>query len=85
MARRSGAVRRLGMGKRQPVTDEQFTALAKLMRLRASGSREALRLVLVDGLSVPAAAQQAGVPHQAVYKLQASAQRAIEAARVVAG
>lgn len=67
------------------MTDEQFNALAQLMRLRASASRDALRLVLVDGLSVPAAAQQAGVPHQAVYKLQASAQRAIEAARVVVG
>lgn len=67
------------------MTDEQFTALAQLMRLRASASHDALRLVLVDGLSVPAAAQQAGVPHQAVYRLQASAQRAIEAALVVAG
>lgn len=67
------------------MTDQQFNALAQLMRLRVSASSYALNLVLVDGLSVPAAAQQAGVPHQAVYKLQASAQRAIEAARVVAG
>ena len=67
------------------MTATQFSALSQLMRLRVSASSYALNLVLVDGLSVPAAAQQAGVPHQAVYKLKASAQRAIEAARVVAG
>jgi predicted DNA-binding protein (UPF0251 family) len=65
------------------MTPDQFTALAQLMRLRESPSREALRLVLVDGMSQYGAAQQAGIPSSNVTRQVASARRAIELARVV--
>lgn len=66
------------------MTDEQFEALAQLMRLRESPSREALRCVLVDGMSHHDAAIAAGVIRPNVSRQVASANRVIEAARIVA-
>lgn len=65
------------------MTREQFDALAQLMRLRQSASREALRLVLVDGLTHAAAAERAGSIRTDVTRLVSSAKRAIELARMV--
>lgn len=67
------------------MTAEQFAALADLLRLRQSASREAARLVMVDGLSTGAAAELAGVSSQAVSNALASCQRGIELARRVVG
>lgn len=59
------------------MTSEQFDALAELMRLRQSPSREALRLVLVEGATHAAAAEQAGIPRPNVTRQVSSAKRAI--------
>lgn len=67
------------------MTPEQFEALAQLMRLRQSASREALRLVLVDGLTHAAAAEQTGRIRTDVTQAVTSARRAIELARTAAG
>lgn len=63
------------------MTDDQFDALAQLMRLRDSPSREALRLVLVDGLTHSAAADRTGAPRPSVTRQVSSARRTIELAR----
>ena len=56
------------------MTEAQFTALAQLLRLRAGPARQAVRLRLVQGLSVPDAARAAGVDYQlalkAVYRVK---------------
>jgi DNA-directed RNA polymerase specialized sigma24 family protein len=57
------------------LTEAQFVALAQLLRLRAGPAREAVRLHLVQGLSVTDAARAAGVNYQlglkAVYRVKA--------------
>jgi hypothetical protein len=50
------------------VTSEQFTALAQLLRLRQGPAQDAVRLHLVQGLSVPDAARAAGVDYQLALK-----------------
>ena len=50
------------------MTAQQFTALAQLLRLRQGSTREAVRLHLVAGLTVPDAARQAGVKYQLALK-----------------
>jgi len=50
------------------MTDAQFTALAQLLRLRQGPARQAVRLHLVQGLSVPDAARAAGVDYQLALK-----------------
>lgn len=65
------------------MTPDQFDALARLMRLRASPSRWALRLVLVDGMSQSEAADQAGIPRSNVTRQVTSARRTLELARVL--
>lgn len=67
------------------MTPKQFDALAQLMRLRPSASREALRLVLVAGWTQQGAATSVGIPPSNVARQVASARRVIQAARVVAG
>lgn len=63
------------------MTSKQFEALAQLMRLRSSPSREALRLVLVDGLTQSEAADRAGIPRTNVTRQVTSARRVLELAR----
>lgn len=65
------------------MTPEQFSALAQLMRLRQSHSRDALRLVLIDGMTHAAAAELTGIPRQNISRQVASAKRAIEAAHIL--
>jgi hypothetical protein len=50
------------------MTDAQFAALAQLLRLRQGSTREAVRLHLVQGLTVPDAARIAGVKYQLALK-----------------
>jgi hypothetical protein len=50
------------------LSEAQFTALAQLLRLRAGSTREAVRLHLVQGLSVPDSARAAGVDYQLALK-----------------
>jgi hypothetical protein len=50
------------------MTDTQFTALAQLLRLRQGPAQDAVRLHLVQGLSVPDAARAAGVDYQLALK-----------------
>lgn len=65
------------------MTSAQFEALAQLMRLRDSPSREALRLVLCDGKTPKEAEAITGTPWQNTYRQQASARKAIELSRIV--
>jgi hypothetical protein len=66
------------------MTDAQFTALAQLLRLRKGPAKEAVRIHLVQGLSVPDAARSAGVDYQlalkAVYRVKAGLELARKAA-----
>jgi DNA-directed RNA polymerase specialized sigma24 family protein len=50
------------------MTEAQFTALAQILRLRQGPARQAVRLHLVQGLSVPDAARAAGVDYQLALK-----------------
>lgn len=59
------------------MTNEQFDALAELMRLRQSPSREALRLALVEGSTHALAAEKAGIPRSNVTRQVSSAKRVI--------
>lgn len=63
------------------MTPEQFEALAALAHLRQSASRDAARLVLVDGLSVIDAAARAGITQQGANQAVLRCKRALELAR----
>lgn len=63
----------------------EFDALAQLMRLRQSPSREALRLVLCEDKSPKDAEAITGTSWQNTYRLKASAKKVMESARLVAG
>lgn len=65
------------------MSPEQFDALAQLMRLRQSPSREALRLVLCEGKSPKEAEAETGAPWQNTYRQQSSAKRVLELAMLV--
>ena len=68
------------------MTAEQFDALAQLMQLRhQSASREALRLVLVNGWTTYGAANSAGIPASNVCRQAARARRVIELASALVG
>ena len=68
------------------MTPAQFDALAQLLRLHSgSATADALRLVLVEGLTHDAAAAQAGAQRQSVTRAVGQARKAIAAAQVLAG
>ena len=67
------------------ITDEQFDALAELLRLQNGVRREAARLVLVEGLRPADAARQAGTTPQTVNSALISCRRGISLAQIVAG
>ena len=53
----------------QPLTADQFAALAELMRMSIDTPRgRALRAVLCDGVPVARAARYEGIAHQPVYR-----------------
>jgi len=58
-----------------------FDALAELLRLRASRSREAARLVLVDGMSQSDAARAVGVSRAGVNNVVATCRRGLDLAQ----
>lgn len=67
------------------MTDEQFSALARIMRLRPSSSAYAgLRLVLVDGLKHTEAAEGSGAARQNITKMVGRAREVIQDAQVLA-
>jgi len=67
------------------LTDDQFQALAELLRLRGGASQEAARLVFVEGLSTTEAGKRVGCSPQAVSNVLASCRRGIELAQRVCG
>ena len=67
------------------MTPAQFDALATLIGLRQSTSREAARLVLVDGLSVIDAAARAGITQQGANQAVLRCRRSMELAKAACG
>lgn len=63
------------------MTSDQFAALAELISLRAGKSRDAARLVLVDGLTSAEAARQLGLTTQGSNQAVQRCRRALELAR----
>ena len=64
------------------LTNDQFDALAQLLRLRASPSQRAARLVLVGGMTQAAAARELDVLSQSVYNAVARVRTGLELARL---
>jgi DNA-directed RNA polymerase specialized sigma24 family protein len=64
---------------------EQYDAIAALIRMGASASSQAARLVLVDGVSRETAASTFGVTLQAVSNAIGRIRRALDLARIAAG
>ncbi|MFD2404946.1 TrfB-related DNA-binding protein [Azorhizophilus paspali] len=67
------------------MSDEQFEALAELLRMRGSASQEAARLVLVEALSAADAARATGVSPQAVSNAVTTCRRGLSLAQRAAG
>jgi len=63
------------------MTPDQFAALAKLTRLRASPSAHAACLVLVDQLPISDAAKEAGLPYAAAQKAVLRMRKALDLAK----
>lgn len=67
------------------MNDTEFEGLEKLLQQRGGAAIDALRLHLVDGLSIPQAARQVGITSPGVYRLHATAQERLTAARQALG
>ena len=67
------------------MTDEQFFALAALLRMRAGPAREAARLVLVEGSRVTEAAAKTGASQPSVSNAVARCGRGLDLARQAVG
>jgi hypothetical protein len=67
------------------LTEAQFTALAQLLRLRTGTAQDAVRLHLVQGLSVPDAARAAGVDYQLALKAVYRVNAGLELAKLAVG
>jgi DNA-directed RNA polymerase specialized sigma24 family protein len=67
------------------MTATQFDALTQLLRLRSGPARQVARLVLVDGLSVPDAARQAGLEYTAASQAVRRVRAGHALARTAAG
>lgn len=67
------------------MTNEQFSALAELLRLRGSPSQEAARLVLVEGLAPAEAARQAGTTPQSTSNTLAACRKGLALAQKAVG
>lgn len=63
------------------MTNDQFAALAELIRLRQGPAQECIRLVLVDGLTQTEACALAGLSRQAGHQAVKRALRGLELAR----
>lgn len=64
------------------MTNEQFRALATLMRMANGPAQEATRLVLVDHLSPADAARATGITRQAAGQAIKRARQGLELARI---
>lgn len=69
----------------QTITDEQFAALAVLLRLRSGPAEQAAFLVLVDGRSVGDAARECGLTYKAAHQAVKRAREGLALARTAAG
>ena len=67
------------------MTPNQFDALAKLLRLRASPSHDAARKVFVEGLSTADAARATGISYPAAYRVVTRCKAGIELAKKIDG
>lgn len=70
---------------RARLTPDQFGALSDLLGGSSQPLREALRLVLVEGMRQADAARQAGVTRQAVHRRLQQAAKITGLARRIAG
>lgn len=64
------------------MTDDAFTALAKLLSMREGPAREAARLVLVEGMRQADAARLAGCSPQSVANALTRARAGMELVRL---
>lgn len=69
----------------QTITEEQFAALAVLLRLRSGPAEQAAFLVLVDGVSVGDAARECGLTYKAAHQAVKRARDGLTMARAAAG
>lgn len=67
------------------MTADQFAALTEVLRLRPGPTNDAVRLHLVDGLSVPEAARTAGADYRGTTYAVKRALAGLELARRVVG
>lgn len=67
------------------MTDPQFTALARLLRLRAGPAREGARLVLVEGWRQVDAAAAVAISPAALGNAVARVRRGVDLATTAAG
>lgn len=67
------------------MTNDQFAYLAQLLRLRGGAAQEVARLVLVEGLTVPLAAERAGLELRAAYLAAQRAREGYDLAKKVCG
>lgn len=63
------------------MTSDQFNAIAQLLRMQDSPSRQAARMVLIDGASVGEAAKASNITSQAVSRALRSIRTGIDLAR----
>ncbi len=66
------------------MTPAQFDALARLLKMRTGPAREAVRLHLVDGLSVPDAARAVAMNYRGATYAVKRAKAGLELAKVAA-
>jgi len=63
------------------VTNEQFGALADLLRLRTGPAKECARLVLVEAMPTADAARATGISYNAAHQAVKRARTGLELAR----
>lgn len=67
------------------MTNDQFNALAQLMRLRTGTQQDAARLVLVGGMRQVDAARQLGISTAALGATMRACRRGVALAGIVCG
>lgn len=67
------------------MSNEQFSALATLLRLRGGAAQEVARMVLVDGATVPEAAQAQGLGLRTAYLAVQRAREGLVLAKKICG
>ena len=67
------------------MTNEQFTALSSLLRLKNGPAKEAARLILVEGIALTEAATRAGCSPQGASNTHQRCLAGLRTARVAVG